>query len=263
VRLATVHYVPTGKSPRANCEEFAALIADADEQQANLVVLGETVPYVRVGKKPHEVAEPVPGSSTDYFGELARKHQLHIVLSLYEREETAVYNTAVLLGPDGRLIGKYRKVCLPHSEVEAGVTPGDSYPVFETALGKVAMMICYDGFFPEVARELTNRGAEIIAWPVWGCNPLLAQARACENHVYVVSSTYCDAKSNWMISAVFDHAGQPIAKADRWGQVAVAEIDLSQPYFWRNNLGDFHAMAQRHRPVPTPEPVSVPPPTTP
>ncbi len=43
------------------------------------------------------------------------------------------------------------------------------------------MMICYDGFFPEVARELANNGAEIIAWPVWGCNPMLAQARACEN----------------------------------------------------------------------------------
>jgi len=254
VRLATVHYTPSGKSPRANCEEYAPLIADAAQQRANLVVLGETVTYVRVGKKPHEIAETVPGPTTEYFGQLARKHQLHIVLSLYERDETVVYNTAVLLGPDARLIGKYRKVCLPHSEIEGGVAPGDSYPVFETSLGRVAMMICYDGFFPEVARELTNRGAEVIAWPVWGCNPLLAQARACENHVYVVSSTYTDAKSGWMISAVFDHAGQPIAKADRWGQVAVAEVDLSQRYFWRNNLGDFHAMAQRHRPVPTPEP---------
>lgn len=254
VRLATVHYTPSGKSPRANCEEYAPLIADAAQQHANLVVLGEVVPSVRVRQKPHEIAEPVPGPTTEYFGQLARKHQLHIVLSLYEREATVVYNTAVLLGPDAQLIGKYRKVCLPHSEVEAGVAPGDSYPVFATSLGKVGMMICYDGFFPEVARELTNRGAEVIAWPVWGCNPLLARARACENHVYVVSSTYTDAKSNWMISAVFDHAGQPIAQAERWGQVAVAEVDLSQRYFWRNNLGDFHAMAQRHRPVPTPEP---------
>jgi len=63
------------------------------------------------------------------------------------------------------------------------------------------MMICYDGFFPEVARELTNRGAEVIAWPVWGCNQLLARARACENHVYIISSTYMDVKDDWMISA--------------------------------------------------------------
>jgi putative intracellular protease/amidase len=100
----------------------------------------------------------------------------------------------------------------------------------------------------------------VIAWPVWGCNPLLAQARACENHVYLVSSTYTDIKSNWTLSAVYDHAGTPIAKAEKWGEVVVAEVDLSERYFWRNNLGDFHAMAQRHRP-PTPKesiPVTVP-----
>lgn len=254
VRLASVHYVPTGKSPRANCEEYAPFIADAARQKADLVVLGETVPYVRVGKKPHETAEAVPGPSTDYFGELAKTNKLHIVVSLYERDGKAVYNTAVLLGPEGKLIGKYRKVCLPHSEVEAGVTPGDDYPVFDTKFGKVGMMVCYDGFFPEVARELTNRGAEVIAWPVWGCNPLLGQARACENHVYVVSSTYTDAKSNWMRSAVYDHAGKPLAKAEQWGDVVVAEVDLSERYFWRNNLGDFRSMVQRHRPEPAKEP---------
>src|SRR5262245_61504231 len=192
VRLATVHYVPSGKSSRANCEEYEPFLADAAKQKADLVVLGETVPYVRVRKKPHETAEPVPGPTTEYFGELARKNDLHVVLSLYERDRKAVYNTAILLGADGKLIGKYRKVCLPHSEIESGVAPGNDYPVFDTKFGKVGMMVCYDGFFPEVARELTNRGAEVIAWPVWGCNPLLARARACENHVYVVSSTYTD-----------------------------------------------------------------------
>lgn len=248
VRLATIHYCPSGKSPRANCEEYAPLIASAAKQRADLVVLGETVPYVGVGMKPHETAETIPGPLTEYFAGLAKKHELHMVACLYERDGKAVYNTSILLGPDGKLIGKYRKVCLPHSEVEAGVTPGEEYPVFETKLGKIGMMICYDGFFPEVARELTNRGAEVIAWPVWGCNPLLGQARACENHVYVVSSTYTDAKSDWMISAVFDHAGKPIAKAENWGDIASAEVDLSQKHFWRNNLGDFHNMAQRHRP---------------
>jgi predicted amidohydrolase len=198
--------------------------------------------------KPHEVAEPIPGPTTEYFAGLARQHQLHIVLSLYERDDHDVYNTAVLLGPDGNLIGRYRKVCLPHSEIEAGITPGSDYPVFQTRFGKVGMMVCYDGFFPEVARELTNRGAEVIAWPVWGCNPLLGRARACENHVYVVSSTYTDSKSNWTISGVFNHAGETIAKAEKWGDIAIAEVDLNERYFWRNNLGDFHAMAQRHRP---------------
>ncbi len=251
VRLASIHHYPHGKSAHANCEEYAPLIAQASEQKADLVVLGETVPYVHLQKKPHETAEPIPGPSTQYFAELASRYKLHIVFSLYEREGPVVYNTAVLLGPDGTLIGKYRKVCLPHSEVESGVTPGHDYPVFDTRMGKIGMMICYDGFFPEVARELTNNGAEVIAWPVWGCNPLLAQARACENHVYVVSSTYTDTKADWMISAIFDHAGKVLAKATKPDEVVVAEVDLSEHYFWRNNLGDFHAMAQRHRPPPS------------
>lgn len=249
VRLATVHYRPTGKSPRANCEEFAPQIAEAAKQDADLVVLGETIPSVGVRLKPQEVAEPVPGPTTDYFGQLAREHDLHIVLSLYEREEHLIYNTAVLLGPDGRLIGKYRKVCLPHAEVDKGIAPGTDYPVFETRFGKVGMMICYDGFFPEVARELSNRGAEVIAWPVWGCNPLLARARACENHIYLVSSTFMSPKDGWMISAVFDQTGKPLAQAETWGTVVVAEVDLSQPYIGPWNLGDFRAMVPRHRPV--------------
>ncbi len=192
VRLATIHYKPTGKSPRENCEEYAPLLAEAAKQKADLVVLGETVPSVGVKQKAHETAEVIPGPTTGYFGELARKNNLHIVLSLHERDGHLVYNAAVLLGPDGRLIGKYRKVCLPPGEVEAGIAPGRDYPVFDTKFGKVGLMICYDGFFPEVARELSNRGAEVIAWPVWGCNPLLAQARACENHVYLVSSTFME-----------------------------------------------------------------------
>jgi predicted amidohydrolase len=95
------------------------------------------------------------------------------VFSLIERAGHLLYNTAVLLGPDGRLVGKYRKVCLPREEIEAGVMPGDQYPVFPNRFGKVGLMICYDGFFPEPARELAKRGAEVIAWPAWGCNPLL------------------------------------------------------------------------------------------
>lgn len=260
VRLATVHYKPKGKSPRANCEEFAPLVAKAAEQKADLVVLGETVHYVDVGKQPHEVAEPIPGPCTDYFGKLAAEHKLHLVVSLYERAGRVVYNAAVLLGPDGKLIGKYRKVCLPHAEVQRGVMPGREYPVFQTALGKVGMMICYDGFFPEVARELTKNGAELIAWPVWGCDPLLAQARANENRVYVVSSTYMSPGQKWMLSAVYDRDGTPVAVAKEWGTVAAHEVDLSKRRIGPWNLGDFGAMVQRHRPVPGAEPSAPAPP---
>ncbi|MBP7950171.1 MAG: carbon-nitrogen hydrolase family protein [Verrucomicrobiales bacterium] len=253
VRLATVHLRPAGKSPRENCEEFAPMIAEAARQSADLVVLGETVPSANVKAKPEEIAEPVPGPATQYFGGLAKQHRLHIVLSLYERDAHLIYNTAVLLGPDGGLIGKYRKVSLPPSEAASGIAPGKDYPVFDTAFGKVGMMVCYDGFFPEVARELTKNGAEVIAWPVWGCNPLLARARACENHVYLVSSTFSNSDAGWMISAVYDHGGKPIAQAGEWGTVAVAEVTLNQPFLGPYNLGDFRAMIPRHRPPTTGE----------
>lgn len=251
VRLATIHHRPSGKSVRENCTEFAALIAEAAQKHADLVVLGETVPSANLKAKPEDIAEPIPGPSSTYFADLAKQHHLHLVLSLYERDAHLIYNTAVLFGPDGALIGKYRKVSLPPGEAAKGIAPGKDYPVFDTAFGKVGLMVCYDGFFPEVARELTKNGAEVIAWPVWGCNPLLAQARACENHVFVISSTFMNHDAGWMYSAIYDQGGRPLARGEKWSTVVLAEVDLNQAYYGPYNLGDFHSMIARHRhPVP-------------
>ena len=248
-RLATVHFQPrSGETPEGNCRLFEPFIAEAARQHVDLVVLGETLTLYGLGKTYADVAEPIPGPSSKYFCALAKQHDLYIVAGLVEREGHLIYNTSVLVGPDGELVGKYRKVCLPRTEVQGGIAPGTEYPVFDTRFGKVGMMICYDGFFPEVALELARQGAEIIAWPVWGCNPLLAAARACENHVYVISSTYEDISRNWMFSAIYNHEGERIATATEWGSLAVAEVDLEEPTRWVC-LGDFKAHMHRHRPI--------------
>ncbi|MCC7337125.1 MAG: carbon-nitrogen hydrolase family protein [Pirellulaceae bacterium] len=254
VRLATVHFQPrAGKSPKEKREQFASLIADAARQKADLIVLPETLTYFQSGGTYADAAETIPGPSTDYFAKLAKQHDTYIVAGLMERDGHLIYNVAVLLGPNGNIVGKYRKVTLPRGEIEGGIMPGSEYPVFETRFGKVAMMICYDGFYPEVARELSNRGAEVIAWPVWGCNPLLAAARACENHVYLVSSTYTDFGADWAQSAIYGHDGRTIAHAEEWGSIAIAKVDLGKPSHWQS-LGDFQAEIQAHRPMANPLP---------
>ncbi|MBL9188756.1 MAG: carbon-nitrogen hydrolase family protein [Opitutaceae bacterium] len=256
VRLAAVHYRPKGgKSPLENCREFAPLLADAARQRADLVVLPETLTFYGLRRSYADCAESIPGPSTDYFGALAKEHDLYIVAGLLEREGALVYNVAVLLAPDGSIAGKYRKVALPRGEIEGGIQPGSDYPVFETRFGKLGMMVCYDGFFPEVARQLTLRGAEVIAWPVWGCNPLLASARAVENHVVLVSSTYEDVSRNWMLTAVYDRSGQTLARAETWGTVVVAEVDLARRTLWPS-LGDFRAEIAPHRPAWAGEPAA-------
>jgi predicted amidohydrolase len=77
---------------------------------------------------------------------------------------------------------------------------------------------------------------------------MLARARACENHVFIASSTYTDtAKHDWMITGIFDHYGDVIAQTNDWGHIAIAEIDLATPAHW-NSLGDFKAQIPSHRP---------------
>jgi predicted amidohydrolase/CubicO group peptidase (beta-lactamase class C family) len=241
VRLATVHHRPRGsEGPRANVEAFADLVRRAAREKADIVCLPEGITVVGTGKTYADVAEPVPGPSTERLAEVARECGLYIAAGIYERDGTAVYNTALLLAPEGKLLGKYRKVCLPREEIEGGIMPGSDLPVFDTRFGRVGMMVCWDVFFPEPARALAAKGAEVILLPIWGGNLTLARARAIENQVYLVSSSYD------MKTAVFDRAGEVIAEGADDRPVVVVEVDLAERTLWPW-LGDFGARIPRER----------------
>ena len=95
VRLAAAHLKPFGKkTPMENCQLFAPLIEEAAKQKADLVVLPETLTFAGTGRTMAQVAEPIPGPSTEYFGSLAKKHDLYIVAGLIERDENLIYNVA-------------------------------------------------------------------------------------------------------------------------------------------------------------------------
>jgi predicted amidohydrolase len=250
VRLASVYFRPNGsKTARENLEKCVPIVEEAARGKADLVVLGEHIQSQGI-KPGHQMAEPMPGPSSEFLGALAQKHNLYIVAGLIERDGARIYATAVLMGPDGRMVGKFRKTTLTDGEIASGMTPGHEYPVFQTRFGKVGMMICYDVFVPEPARQLALNGAEIIALPVYGCNELLAAARACENQVYLVTSIFSAPPQKWGVSAVYDYEGKRIAHApaSKEGSVAIAEVDLNKRVYW-TSIGDMRSALPRHRPV--------------
>ena len=98
----------------------------------------ETLTYYHSGRTFAQCAEPIPGPSTEYFGGLAEKHDLYLVAGLLERDANLIYNVAVLIGPDGEVAGKYRKICLPRGEIEGGISPGKIIPFSKPALARWA-----------------------------------------------------------------------------------------------------------------------------
>lgn len=242
VKVATIHHRPRNtQGPAENLEQFGTLIKEAAQQQVDIVCLPEAITLTGTGQNYVSVSEPIPGPSTEFLGKLAREHDLYLVAGLLEKSGEAVYNTAVLIGRDGSLVGTYRKVSLPREEIEGGVTPGDTLPVFKTDFGTIGMMICWDVTFPETARNLASKGAEMIFLPIAGGNLTLAKARAIENQLYLVSSTYD------MKTAVFNPEGEMVVEATEDSPVAVVEIDLNKRIYWPW-LGDFKSRIPREMP---------------
>lgn len=223
VRIGTVSLRPRNTAGKeGSLAAFYSALDEIASSKPDIVCLGEGITKIGNRESYADLAEPIPGPATERLGAKARRHGMYIVAGIYEREGNAVYNTAVLIDRDGKLAGKYRKVYLPREEIEAGLTPGTSYPVFETDFGTVGMMICYDVFFADPARALAAQGAEIIFLPIWGGDYDLMKARANENHVFLVSSGY-DVQT-----ALINPKGEVLHETKEYGTLKTVEIDLNE-----------------------------------
>lgn len=230
-----------------NVEKAFALARDA-AQHADLVVLPESLSYLGPDEGKVEAAEPIPGPTVQTFQDIARAHNAWIVCGSIPEvsgDPGRVYNTSVLVGPDGRIHAKYRKIHLFDVDLGAGlvyresdcVLAGDTAVTAELpGFGTLGMSICYDLRFPELYRQLSERGANVIVVPAaftletgkdhW--EPLL-RARAIENQAYVVASgvmgEYPPAKRTYGRSLVIDPWGVVVAQASDVEGVLYAELD--------------------------------------
>jgi predicted amidohydrolase len=232
ITVASINLRPSGtKSAAESVRQFLNATEASVHGKTDVILFPEGITVVGTGKSYAEVAESIPGPTTASLAELARKRSSYVVAGIYEREGPAVYNTAVLLNRTGDVIGKYRKVYLPREEIERGLTPGSDYPVFQTDFGTVGLMICYDVFFADPARNLALKGAEMILMPIWGGDETLGKARAIENRVFLVASGYD------YPTYVMDPNGEILSLAGQRGAAAIATIDLNKRY-GHPQLGD-------------------------
>ncbi len=220
-------------TPEENLQKMLKLLDSAGRHGPDIICLTETPYNNETGLAPAEVAQSIPGRLTDHISRKAVRYKSYVIFSMIEKNNGFLYNTAVLLDRNGKVFGTYRKTHLPLGETEEGLVPGTDYPVFDTDFGRIGIMICWDHWFPETARILRLKGAEIIFVPSQRngvqdkSNLIQSQARAVDNGVYlVVSGVY-----GRSASTIIGPDGRIIGKVPRFGKDYIhAEIDLNKRY---------------------------------
>ena len=195
----------------------------AGEKRADIAVLTEGF-----NGKPPADPEPLDGPAARLLADKAKHWKMYVSGTFYEKRSDLVYNTAVLFDRRGELVGTYEKVQLFDPEEHMGVTPGVRLPVFKTDFGNVGIMTCYDSWFPETARLLAYKGAELILLPNAGYDMELMPARAADNGVCVaVSSENCPA-GIWDSGGAC--AGEKAPDATRYASTSIRDVDKDESY---------------------------------
>jgi N-carbamoylputrescine amidase len=205
-----------------------------------------------------ELAEPIPGPTTTAFQKLARKHEVVIVASLFERRTAGVYhNTSVVIDADGSLLGRYRKMHIPDDPLyyeKFYFTPGDlGFRAWKTRYGKIGVLVCWDQWYPEAARLVALQGAQILFYPTAiGWHPsekaelggqqhaaweTIQRAHAVANGCFVAVANRVglerpaggDGLEFWGQSFVAGTSGQILAKATAdQDETLIVEVDLAE-----------------------------------
>jgi N-carbamoylputrescine amidase len=251
---------------RANVDKLQAGIRSCAAQGARLVVLQELHNglYFCQTEDPanFDLAEPVPGPSTEAFGALARELGVVLVLSLFERRMPGLYhNTAVVLEKDGSIAGKYRKMHIPDDPAyyeKFYFTPGDlGYKVFKTKFARIGVLICWDQWYPEASRITSLMGAEILFYPTaigWAAAQdeatnaeqynawqTIQRSHSVANGLHVVSVNRVGFEQNgamkfWGGSFITNPFGTILYKASHENEeVHVQELDLSKTDSYRTH----------------------------
>ena len=168
LKVAAIQFEPMIGQKERNVDKMMKLIGKATDQGAKLIVLPEmanTGYVIATREEAYELAEPVPGGPTaKELEEIARENKVYIVSGILEKDGINLYNAAIFVGPEG-YIGKYRKNHLWDVD-KIWAEPGDlGFPIFKTPFGRVGIMICYDGWFPETTRIYNLQGADIVCDP--------------------------------------------------------------------------------------------------
>ena len=176
MRTIKVGLIQQANTPdrRTNMLNLAESIAACAAHGAQLVVLQElhnTLYFCQTeDTRLFDLAEPIPGPSTGFYAELAATHGIVLVTSLFEKRAPGLYhNTAVVFDRDGSIAGKYRKMHIPDDPAyyeKFYFTPGDlGFQPIQTSLGKLGVLVCWDEWYPEAARLMALRGAELLIYP--------------------------------------------------------------------------------------------------
>jgi beta-ureidopropionase len=242
---------PVEKIKQSMIDKHVDLIAQAAAKGAQVLCLQELFygPYFCAEQDPkwYELTEPIPdGPTTRLMQDLARKHQMVMVVPMYEEDLTGVYyNSAAVIDADGSYLGKFRKIHIPHCAPgfweKFYFRPGNlGYPIFETRVGKIAVYICYDRHFPEGARCLGLNGAELVFNPsatVAGLSEYLWKleqpAHAVANQYFVGAINRPGFEDPWRIGEFYGQSyfcnprGQIMCEASRdTDDIVIADMDL-------------------------------------